>query len=122
MGLYDKIQKGLNKAYEGTLKDATRTLQFITTVDSYDKDTMESTQTETSVDVRSVVEKDTKSEIQDGPDSTGVFNIIVLDSDKNGVVFEKDMKVKDQDDYFKIKTFDTDPAKAAWIIKARKLG
>lgn len=122
MGLYDTIQEKLGNAFDNALFDAVRTLQFVTIVDVYNPVTMISAQTEVEVPVRAVVTKDLKSEVIDSSSGFDTFDVLVLDSDRNGVVFKKDMQIKDESDYYKIKSFDSDPAKASWVIKARKLG
>ena len=122
MGLYTKLQIAIGKAFDTSLADATRILQFIEITDVYDSVSMTSAQTETSYNIRAVVEKDLKSEEQDSSSGEDTFNILVLDSDRNGLVFDKDMLVKDESDYYQIISIDSDPAKASWSIKARKKG
>jgi len=122
VGLYTKLQIAIGKAFDTSLADATRILQFIEITDVYDPASMTSTQTETSYNIRAVVEKDLKSEEQDSSSGEDTFNILVLDSDRNGLVFDKDMLVKDESDYYQIISIDSDPAKASWSIKARKKG
>lgn len=122
MGLYETIQTNVGKAFDTSLYDATRIVQFVTITDNYDPNTMISTQTEVDVDVRVVITRDETSEEVDSSGSFADYDVLVLDSDRNGVVFFKDMQIKDGNDYFKISSFDTDPAKASWTIKARKIG
>lgn len=122
MGLYEELQKDIGDAFNSDLADATRILQFITIEDTYDADTMTSSQVETSVDVRAVVESDFESERVDEASRWNHFKLLVLDSDRNGVIFETDMVVKDGTDRYKIRSTDQDPAKATWTIYARRLG
>ncbi len=122
MGLYEDLQNDIGEAFDGDLIDAVRTLQFITVANTYDYDNMISTQVETEVDVRAVVESDFESERVDEATSWNNFKILVLDSDRNGVIFKEGMIVKDDDTRYKIRAKDQDPAKATWTIYARRLG
>lgn len=122
MGIYQDIQKDVKYAFDNDLSDATRYVNIITITDSYDKVTMKSTQTETSISVRAVVMSDFESERVDEPTRWNNYKILVLDSERNGVTFEPDSIIEDGLDRFKIVSRDQDPAKATWTVYARRLG
>ena len=122
MGLYDDIQNDLQEAFDDDLEDATRIVKFITITNVYDPVAMTTVQTEVSVDVRVVVESDFESERVDEPTRWNNYKLIILDSDRNGVVFETDMIIEDDTDRYIIRSTDQDPAKASWTIYARRLG
>lgn len=122
MGLYEDLQKDIGVALDTDLADATRILEFISVSDVYDPDTMKSTQVETSTPIRSTVVSDFEGERVDESTSYNNVEIIILDSDRGTFVFEKDMKIKDGVDEHKLIAFNSDPAKASWMIYARRLG
>ena len=122
MGLYDDLQKDIGAAFDGDLFDATRYIDFITIVDTYDYDTMVSTQTETPVSVRAVITSDFDSERVDEASRWNNFKILVLDSDKGTLEFAEDMIVQDGTDRYKIRSWEPDPVGATWTLYARRLG
>jgi len=120
MGLYNDIQTDLSSAFEGDLLDATRTVQFVTYTNVYNDTTMQNTLTESSTDVRAVKISSYEGENIDEPTKNDSVKYLVIDSDRNGVGFELDMKIVDGSDNYKVTGISTDPAGASWTISGRR--
>lgn len=122
MGLYDDLQTDIGNAFDTDLLDAVRDITFITITDIYDDVTMISTQTEVPVIVRGVVTSDFEGERIDVSTLNNNIKILVMDSDKGTLDFYVDMIIEDLGSQYKLRAFNTDPAKASWTIYARRLG
>jgi len=122
VGLYEELQNDIGEAFDTDLADAVRNIDFITVVDVYDPVTMETTQTQTTVTVRGVVESDFEGERIDEATLNNNIKILVMDRDKDTLEFYVDMIIKDGTESYKLKAFNSDPAKASWTVYARRLG
>jgi len=122
MGLYSDLQNDIKLAFDTDLADAVRDIEFVSVADSYDSVTMVSTQVETISTIRGVVTSDFEGERVDEDTLNNNIKILVMDSDRGTTEFFVDMIIVDKNESYKLKAFNSDPARASWTIYARRLG
>ena len=121
MGLYADLQKDVIKAFETDLLDATRIIQSVTMVSTYDETTMTNEVVESVLDVRAVKINSEDSEKQDAAGIEHYSEYLIMDQDRleSGVIFKKDEMIRDNGLDYKISTIDIDPAGASYTLSCR---
>lgn len=122
MGLYQDLQDEVIAAFNTDLADATRTINVIQYVETYDEDTMTNTRTPTAIPVRVVKLINKEGEILDDPTLKDIAKFLVMDSEINGAEFYIGMSIVDDSYQYKLEGYSTDPANASWELVCRRLG
>jgi len=120
MGVYADIQTELGLAFDTDLSDAVATINFVTYTNVYNETTLQNVLTPTSIAVRAVKELNITGENIDDVTANDVVRYIVLDGERNGVVFAKEMKIVDGTSEYKVSGIRVDPAGATHTITARR--
>ena len=121
MGIYSELQEKISNAFDTSLLDATRNVQFINYTSVYDTVTMENALTEISSTLRCVRLRINQGDILDEASFKDTARYLILDQDRDGFEFILEQKVVDGTDEFKIKEIKSDPVGASWTVDCRKL-
>ena len=122
MGLYDKLQTRLTKAFDGRLKDAITSFEFVNRKNStYDPSTGVVGDVEQRYASRGVLSSFTKLDISDtgGKIDENDKELLVLDVDMPSVEVETNFKVDVSGKEYLIVDIDVDPAGATHTMRLR---
>ena len=120
MGIRDDIQIELANAFDTDLADATRIIQFISTVDIYNEDTMTNSSIETNIDVRAVKLIDKEGENLDKPSLSNSVKFLVLSNEIGLATYTIGTKIIDGSDQYKIEGNSKDPVEATFEFTCRR--
>ena len=120
MGIRDDIQIELANAFDTDLADATRIIQFISTVDIYNEDTMTNSSIETNIDVRAVKLIDEEGENLDKPSLSNSVKFLVLSNEIGLATYTIGTKIIDGSDQYKIEGNSKDPVEATFEFTCRR--
>ena len=122
MGMYNDLVTELGDAFDNDLADATKIVSFVKTSNVYDPDTMTNIPTEVTTNIRALVNYNTEKGIIDDITSREYVGYLVLDTDRDGYVFEVDQIIRFGTQDTKVVTIKPDPVSATWKLSSRKIG